>query len=415
MNKTKNILLIFAISFSISIKAQTDIDVLTIEDAIDFAFKNNPSILSLENEIEIKKSEKWKSLGIDSPEIGYMKEGIESGKAGYFEKQFSISQSMEFPLTSIFNFSSKSNEISALELNFESKKRDLKVEVKSAYVEVLASISVEKLREQQLELSNNLYKAVFSRVEAGVSSELELLKASIKLDESKNDLKEASNEYHRSRYNLFNKVGIDPEEQSYTISFEDTLRFMELDLDQETILDLIPNQPEILSLDAKLNAADNKVSASWSNLLPKLNMSYFIQDIGNGYDYHGYEIGLSVPVWFMFNESQDIQIAKSESKIIEWKKREIILNQKKEIEVSWHSYETGKEKITRYNDNIRRRTKELLDLTFEGYQLGDIDLLNLLSAQETYLSSELKYLEALKNYYIQVIELEKYLGKVLVF
>ena len=228
-------------------------------------------------------------------------------------------------------------------------------------------------------------------------------------------MSDANQAYHNTRYSLFNIVGLDPEEQSYAISFEDTLRYTKLDLDQESILELIPNQPGILAIDAMLTSADQKVNASWSSLLPNLNLSYYVQDIGTGFDYHGYEIGLSIPVWFMINESQDIKIAKTESKLIEFEKRGAVLKLKKEIEQSWHSFEASRKTIDRYEGTIRKRSKELLDLTLEGYQLGNIDLLNLLYAQSTYLSSQLRYIKALQNYYIKIIELEKYLDKELVF
>lgn len=411
----KNLIFALIMVLSFSVKAQTNIDTLTIENAIAYAIKNNPVILSLEEAINIKHAEKWKSLGIDTPEISYMKEGISSRSISYFEKRFTASQTIDFPLKSIYNYQAYSDEVSSLELNFLAKKRNLKVEVKSLYVEVLASIAVKELSEKQLELSNNLFNAVSSRVEAGVSSELELFKASIKLDESKNDLADATTAYHNSRYMLFNKIGMDPEEQSYSISYVDTLSFIALELDEEVILDLIPYQPEMLSIDAKQSSADKKISASWSSLLPKLNFSYYIQDFGRGYNFHGYEVGVSVPLWFMINESQDIKIAKTKSKLIEWEKRDLFLELKKEIELSWHSFETSREIINRYEGNIRKRAKTLLDLTLEGYQVGNIDLLNLLYSQETYLSSELRYIEALKNYYIKIIELEKYLNKELVF
>ncbi len=137
--------------------------------------------------------------------------------------------------------------------------------------------------------------------------------------------------------------------------------------------------------------------------------------MGSGFDYHGYEIGLSIPVWFMLNEGQDISMANTEKKLVEWEKRDAILRLKKEIEVAWHSFETSRKTINRYEQNISKRAKELLDLTLEGYKLGNIDLLNLLYAQETYLSSQLRYIHALKNYYVKIIELEKYLDNELVF
>ena len=169
MTKLKNVFFLVLIFF-VSLKAQNEIDYLTIEDAITFAIKNNPSIQSIEKAIDIVSAEKWKSLGIDTPEISYMKEGIGSTDIPYSERRFTISQTLDFPLKSIYNYGAYTDEVSSLELNYLSRKRDLIVNVKTSYVNVLAAIAVKELGEQQLELSENLYNAVFSKVEAGVSS-----------------------------------------------------------------------------------------------------------------------------------------------------------------------------------------------------------------------------------------------------
>jgi cobalt-zinc-cadmium efflux system outer membrane protein len=50
-----------------------------------------------------------------------------------------------------------------------------------------------------------------------------------------------------------------------------------------------------------------------------------------------------------------------------------------------------------------------------AYQLGEIDMLNLLNAQQTFLASEQRYLSALRDYYLQLIALEIYLDEDLVY
>jgi outer membrane protein, heavy metal efflux system len=57
----------------------------------------------------------------------------------------------------------------------------------------------------------------------------------------------------------------------------------------------------------------------------------------------------------------------------------------------------------------------LLELTQEGYRMGELDLLRVLESQRTYLEAEQQYYQSLKNYYLQLIELEKYLPNEIVF
>jgi cobalt-zinc-cadmium efflux system outer membrane protein len=395
--------------------AQNPSDIFTMQEAVELAIKNNPKLNSLQESIEIKKSEKWKAIGLYTPFVSYMREGILSGGNGFTEQRWLINQSIDFPLKSVFRINSIADEVEAGELNYAAEKNNLVSSVKAKYIDVLYAVHVKKLSEEQVRLSEELYDAVFSRVEAGVSSELELLKATIKLDESKNDLENSLNKMHTARYELFKEIGLDPKKQEYSIIFSDTLYYDDLDLDQEQILKFIDHQPALLSITSELNAADNKIKSAWSSYLPNLNFSYYWQDLGTGFNYNGYEIGLSVPLWFFANESKDVSIAVTDYKIIEWKKRDTMLGIKKEIEQAWHSFEASRETIRRFEDNIQKKAKDLVELTTEGYRLGDIGLLILLDAQETFLSSYFRYLSALRNYYLNLVELEKYLDRDLVY
>jgi cobalt-zinc-cadmium efflux system outer membrane protein len=50
-----------------------------------------------------------------------------------------------------------------------------------------------------------------------------------------------------------------------------------------------------------------------------------------------------------------------------------------------------------------------------AYRLGEVDLLNLIQAQQIYLNSQQRYLSALRDYYIQLVELERFLNLELVY
>ncbi len=91
------------------------------------------------------------------------------------------------------------------------------------------------------------------------------------------------------------------------------------------------------------------------------------------------------------------------------------LDLKRKVEQAWHSYETSKATISRYNNEVRTRAQELLARTQEGYQVGEINLLTLLDTQRTYLASELRFYNALRDYYIYLIDLEQFIGEELVF
>ena len=144
-------------------------------------------------------------------------------------------------------------------------------------------------------------------------------------------------------------------------------------------------------------------------------MNLYKQNFGTGYHFKGFEVGLKIPLWYPFDQKGKINQALARQEEISWKQQEIKLETKKQIELAWHNYSVSRSIIQRYEKTMKTKASELLSLALKAYQLGEIDLLNLLNAQHTYLNSEQSYLQALRDYYLQLVTLEKYLEKELVY
>jgi cobalt-zinc-cadmium efflux system outer membrane protein len=267
----------------------------------------------------------------------------------------------------------------------------------------------------QIEISNQLKNAVTTKVQVGEASELELMRADIRLSEAKNDLSDAERMFHKSRYELFNIIGLDPEDQKYEIRFVDSLKYFDVSIDQEEAVTRLEQQPQYRSITNSLDASNNQIDEAWSSFLPDLSFSYYKQNYGSGYNFYGYQVGLKVPLWFVFNQNGDIQTAKASKRELEWKQKEIYLNMKKEIEKAWHSYKSSELTIKRFMNVIQVKANDLLSKTLEGYQVGEINFLSLIDAQQTFLGSRKRYLSALHDYYLQLINLEKYMNNEIVF
>ncbi|MCB9248905.1 MAG: TolC family protein [Ignavibacteriales bacterium] len=389
---------------------------LSLKKALDFALENNPEINKVREQIFIKDGEWWSSFGIDSPTFSFAKEGIDKNiPDSFLEQRWHIQQSIDFPLTTYFRLNKISREKQALNEQFKNASNELVAKVKLSYVDVLYNKRILGLRKKQIDLAEELKKAATSKLEAGEIAELEMMKSEIQLAEAQNFYEDATQQYHKARYNLFNVIGLDPSLQKYDIVFDDTLRIAVQDLSEFDEKADIDNQPLVLSYKNLLESSSSNINEAWSTFLPKINFNYFKQDFGNGFNFNGYEIGVSVPIWFIFNQNGSIQTAKAQYREIEWSLKEAKLKIKTEIENAWHGYESSKAKINRYEKTIRDLADELQSLTLTGYQLGELDLLRLLDAQQTYLNSEINYYNALKDYYQQIIYLEKYLGKEIIF
>jgi cobalt-zinc-cadmium efflux system outer membrane protein len=208
---------------------------------------------------------------------------------------------------------------------------------------------------------------------------------------------------------------LDTEEQRYDIIFPDSLTFLDYSIDQHKILAELEQQPGLMSREKNHISKSYAVNQAWSSTLPDFEFSIYRQDFGTGYNFYGFEAGISIPLWFAFNQLPAIQKARAENRIAQFELAKTKLAIKREIENAWHGFSTSRQTFLRYKKLISERSDKLLQLTLQGYRLGEIGLLALLDTQRTFIISRENYYDALRNYYFRLIELEKHISQEIVF
>jgi cobalt-zinc-cadmium efflux system outer membrane protein len=408
----KILLLVVFAGWFLSGKAQ----LITINDAVDQAIKNNAQINQMRAQLNQKKEEWRIQSGIAAPEISYMKEGIDPKAAQPFqEKRWTVSQSLDFPLTTAYRIKAIKAEEKAMEFEIQEAERKVKMAVKSRYVEVIYALHLQKLRDQQLKLYTELYNAVYTRFETGIGNGMDLTKAELQVAEANNDIDEARSMLHQARYSLFMLMGLTPENQKYSITFMDTLKSKDVEISQITALAVLTDQPSYKASEKEFAASGYFLKEAKSNILPDIRFNLYKQDYGTGFNFNGFELGLSFPIWYPLEQRGRIKMNLARQDEILWKQKEIRSGVKEQIEHAWHSYEVTRSTITRYDETIRSKAEKLQSLTLSAYRLGEVDLLNLINAQQIYLSSQQRYLSALRDYYIRLVELERFLNLELVY
>lgn len=413
MNKL-NLIFLLCIFSVFTVKSQDS--ELTINEAVQYALENNAEIQQMSAVLK-QKENSWRSeTGVSAPELSYFKEGIGNGPGDVFdEKRISVSQEIDFPVTAAYRLKGLAEEAEAMKLELQAVEKEIKAEVKSFYVEVLYALSLKESRQNQMNLAQELYNAVFTKYETGMANGLDLANAELRLDEAKNDFDQSEWFLHRARYGLFKSMGLPQEEQLYSITFSDTLMASDLQISQIQTLLTQKDHPRFLAAQHQIEATDYFLKEARSNILPDLRLNLYKQNFGDGFDFRGFEVGIRIPVWYPFEQKGKINQALAKREEITWKQQEVGLEIKQQIEYAWHNYDASRSIINRYNETMKNKAAQLRDLSLRAYQLGEIDLLNLLTAQQTYLDSELRYLTALRDYYLQLVALEKYLGQELVY
>src|SRR5665647_3497292 len=126
--------------------------------------------------------------------------------AGFFVSKgqvLTISQTVDFPLTTSYRMKALREEVKAMEFAIKAEEREIKVGVKTRYIEVLYALHLQKLRDQQLKLATELYNAVYTQFETGMGNGMDLTKAELQVAEANNDIDDARRQLHLARYGLF--------------------------------------------------------------------------------------------------------------------------------------------------------------------------------------------------------------------
>ena len=254
-----------------------------------------------------------------------------------------------------------------------------------------------------------------ARLDVGESTGLDLVQSEIRLNQAKNDLRNAVQMKNSARNSLMRIIGIHSENQVYEIIFTDTLAYVDTGIDRHLILQRIEISPELNYVRLNSESAKADVQVSKSRYLPDLRIDYYRQNFGNSYDFNGFEVGVSIPLWFTVNERNRVKQANAIYRQAEWQEAGVLLSIKEQAENAFHRYQTSREIILSHREFIQEKSEYLLELTQEGYRMGELDLLRVLEAQRTYLEGQQLYYQVLRNYYLDIIELEQFLPQELVF
>ena len=191
---------------------------------------------------------------------------------------------------------------------------------------------------------------------------------------------------------------------------------------------LIPAESEIIAM-AQSNRADLK-AAEFSKKLSENNLKLvrasraFEMDINLGYSYNtevrneiapaprfnGLMVGVSIPLKFSSLNKGEINAAQSEIRQSEYYLEAARQKVRSEVVQAYNSLMAAKAVKDQYHESILDDARNILDSRKAGYLKGESSLMELLSAQQTYLNVMQAYTEACCNSFVCKAQLEQASG-----
>ena len=171
-------LFIFLLSIQCSMLGAEELKKVYLDEAIDAALKNNIDLKAAQIEINIAKNNIKSANRLQNPSLDAF---YFLGGAGQSEpKQLGVSQEIEIAKRSARKKLAKSN-LQLVQKNVDYTKFDLKMDVREAYINLVAAKSILHTLEQQKLLQDELFEIAQTRAKAGKVPEIDVLSKQGKL------------------------------------------------------------------------------------------------------------------------------------------------------------------------------------------------------------------------------------------
>lgn len=412
MKKLAGLIILFLITTQASFSIE-NIEKVYLNQAIDIAVKNNIDLQSEKINIDIAKNEIKTANRLQNP-------SIESfyfyGAAGNNEpRQWGLSQNIEIAKRYARKNIAKSN-FKLVEKNVEYAIFDLKMDVREAYINLVATKSILDTLEQQKELQEELLEIAQNRVEKNIAKSIDIIQAKIALNQLMTQINTAKVDVETALSN-FNKIINTKEKIVYDT--QDKIFVEENNYEEMLTPNLDIEFPEFEIISEKtlekrgdLQIAKQEIDLAEKNLVLVAHQRIPDIQINSGYAYmpsaysdsgnfqNGAYLGASLTnIPLFYNYSPEIQNARlkleqAELKYLSTKNKAI-----RDIKSSYDKFLTARENLKRFEFDIVKNSEDLIEMSKKSYELGESDITSIIVIKQNYKSVIIGYTQALADYY----------------
>ncbi|MBE9536283.1 MAG: TolC family protein [Proteobacteria bacterium] len=372
---------------------------LDLQKSIDLALKNNPIVLTARENIHKSSAQIRESSASAYPEldasadytrIGNNEEVDFGGKSGTlipdnnYKLDLTLSQKLYSPKVFEAIKASKSY-ARGVKADLNIAEEAVVTEVKTAYYDLLLSQELLTIHEASVEqLRRHLYD-IKKRLEAGFATDLDLLRAEVKLANAMPDLVKARNGIEAARSSLRLAIGLDPD---IILNTDSELTYAPFESTLDNLLDrAMKNRPELLQIDATIETQERYAKVEKKEYLPELtmhgNLSYANNDIQLGEDAewgYNWNVGMTLDYKIFDGKKRSSRVTKAliDASKARLEKKRLLNLIAHEITTTYNSLEEAKTLIASQGKNIEtaERAYEIATISHAGGALTQLELLD---------------------------------------
>lgn len=411
----KNLILILILTLGQVCFAAESVQKLTLEAAVEMAVQNNIDYTAEKLDIDIAKNNIKTANRLQNPDFNVF---YNFGKAGSGNpQQIGLSETIEIAKRGARKKLAKSN-LELTKENVSYYEFDLKMDVREAYVNLVAAKSILNSLKQQQQLLEELVAIAKKRVAAGAAPEMDVIQAEIALNQMITQVNTAKVNVKSASFD-FNKV-INPKDKTDIIFdsaddlFNDKKNFTglltpepESKLPQfDTIAEnTLKNRFDIRIAKQQIDVAKKNLTVVARQRIPDLAVlgGYGYQSKGmsdDGTFQNGAYAGASlvnIPLFYSYRP--EIKNAKLEVEKAGLNYNSTRNKALKDLNNAYEKFLTAKLNLNYYNNKLLKSSEEMIKLSKRSYEVGKSNLTTLIVMEQSYKSIIVGYTYALAEYY----------------
>ncbi len=381
-------------------------EIWTLESSVEQILKKAPQILSAGAEVNAKKGELSQAAAWPNPTIeitGSKKLGLNDGSGGNDLTDISLSQPI--PLSKIFNQTAYTKAQSeAFEISLIDKQLIYEKEIAQGFHALqLNKAKLESAKEHLIFSKKYQNKDDLQDKEklSRYLSPLEQKRLHIILANAEQRLAKAEGEYLEALTSFKLLMQLEEKDDCKVdelapVALPDTL---------EELIKIQKNHPAIMSFAHQQKASEAKISLTRASRFSDPTVSVFqerdyIND--NRERFYGMAVSLEIPFWD--HKKGAIAQAIHESEQIKYDLQALKQELKGKLNESYTHLNHLVEQAEHYQKEILVPAQEVFTLTNKGFEVGELDVLTLIDANNVYFESREHYLELLYEAWVELAE-----------
>jgi cobalt-zinc-cadmium efflux system outer membrane protein len=387
---------------------------LSLDEAVAAGLYLNPDLRAFRRERGVAEGELVSARLVPNPEIAVSTlANLPGSGRGLGSAAASFIAAFRRPGERSGRVASAQARLEAVNSQISAQEWKLAADIRKAYLTLLGAEEQFRLAEASVKLQQRIKTYYGQKFQLGDASRLDLNLVNIEFGQALRDQQKTLSQLDQARQSLNRLLGLPPSYALKLRATSDILDYKPICLDLASLeLAALDNNGELSTLRHEYDQAEQDLRVAYLQRVPWFRLGpSFERESGGGEgktNRLGLAFGLDLPI-FNFNQGEiAIREAKRDKVRDEFTAK--LHAVEADLNEAFRNLQAQEQLVRLFKDSIQPALEENAQLTEAGFQVGELNLIELIATQDRVLKSRRDYVDTELEYWKAVVDLEAVSG-----